>query len=291
MNLYGFRRLTKGDDIGAYFHPKFQMNHRELLSDIRRLPGKGTNPAIDYTGFEAFLTPRIAPNYNINEPIPYNLRPSDSTTTSESYDGPKNYRETSNNNRMKQLTPEHTENTHDLRQKSLTTNTTTMTTTMIIPNPITRKRSSSNDFNETNNDNNKRLPTLLPMINHDYMPKSKSKITQNIGFERMLQSTTAFYSKPPVKQQTQIQQQKPVQKPFLKNYSVATTFADNLFDMTEFDSDQIKNDIMNNNNNNNKNMSENNSYFEEYNRKQFGSEFDQLDFDLLFSNNSQTDNN
>ena len=42
LNLYGFRRLTKGEDQGAYFHPKFQRNRKDLLSEIHRLPGKGT---------------------------------------------------------------------------------------------------------------------------------------------------------------------------------------------------------------------------------------------------------
>lgn len=41
LNLYGFRRITKGPDQGAYFHPHFQRNKRELLGQIKRLPGKG----------------------------------------------------------------------------------------------------------------------------------------------------------------------------------------------------------------------------------------------------------
>lgn len=59
LNLYGFKRLNKGDDQGAYFHPKFRKNHKELLSDIKRLPGKGNVPNIDYSGFEDFLALRL----------------------------------------------------------------------------------------------------------------------------------------------------------------------------------------------------------------------------------------
>ena len=31
LNLYGFRRITKGEDQGAYFHPKFQHERQDLL--------------------------------------------------------------------------------------------------------------------------------------------------------------------------------------------------------------------------------------------------------------------
>lgn len=41
LNLYGFRRITKGDDSGAYFHPKFQQNKMELLCEIKRQPISG----------------------------------------------------------------------------------------------------------------------------------------------------------------------------------------------------------------------------------------------------------
>eukprot|EP00601_Ochromonadales_sp_CCMP2298_P005453 CAMPEP_0173207604 /NCGR_PEP_ID=MMETSP1141-20130122/22027_1 /TAXON_ID=483371 /ORGANISM="non described non described, Strain CCMP2298" /LENGTH=147 /DNA_ID=CAMNT_0014133911 /DNA_START=74 /DNA_END=514 /DNA_ORIENTATION=+ len=42
LNLYGFRRLTKGEDQGAYFHPKFQRSRREMMAEIKRLPPKGS---------------------------------------------------------------------------------------------------------------------------------------------------------------------------------------------------------------------------------------------------------
>jgi hypothetical protein len=47
LNLYGFRRVTKGDDVGAYYHPKFQRGRRDLIAEIKRLPGKSTTPYDD----------------------------------------------------------------------------------------------------------------------------------------------------------------------------------------------------------------------------------------------------
>lgn len=47
MNLYGFRRLSRGVDQGCYFHPKFQRDKKELLSEIKRLPIKGTLQTYD----------------------------------------------------------------------------------------------------------------------------------------------------------------------------------------------------------------------------------------------------
>ena len=40
LNLYGFRRVTKGEDTGSYYHAKFQRGRRDLISEIKRLPGK-----------------------------------------------------------------------------------------------------------------------------------------------------------------------------------------------------------------------------------------------------------
>jgi hypothetical protein len=47
LNLYGFRRLTKGDDQGAYFHPKFQRDRKDLIDDITRLPAKGAMETLE----------------------------------------------------------------------------------------------------------------------------------------------------------------------------------------------------------------------------------------------------
>lgn len=40
LNLYGFRRISKGQDNGAYFHANFQRGRPDLVAEIRRLPGK-----------------------------------------------------------------------------------------------------------------------------------------------------------------------------------------------------------------------------------------------------------
>lgn len=47
LNLYGFRRLTKGEDQGAYFHPKFQRGRKDLIPEIKRLPPKGSLPTLE----------------------------------------------------------------------------------------------------------------------------------------------------------------------------------------------------------------------------------------------------
>lgn len=47
LNLYGFRRMTKGDHHGAIVHPKFQRDRDDLLLEVRRLPAKSSNAAND----------------------------------------------------------------------------------------------------------------------------------------------------------------------------------------------------------------------------------------------------
>lgn len=44
LNLYGFRRITKGADQGAYFHPQFRRDKPELVGGIKRLPGQVCTP-------------------------------------------------------------------------------------------------------------------------------------------------------------------------------------------------------------------------------------------------------
>jgi len=43
LNLYGFRRITKGTDQGAYYHAKFQRGKSDLVGEIRRLVGNGSH--------------------------------------------------------------------------------------------------------------------------------------------------------------------------------------------------------------------------------------------------------
>lgn len=41
LNLYGFRRITKGPDTGAYCHPEFKRDYPENLAGIKRVVRKG----------------------------------------------------------------------------------------------------------------------------------------------------------------------------------------------------------------------------------------------------------
>jgi hypothetical protein len=45
LNLYGFRRITKGEMMGAYYHPRFQRDHPDTSCEIRRLHGRSSTPA------------------------------------------------------------------------------------------------------------------------------------------------------------------------------------------------------------------------------------------------------
>jgi hypothetical protein len=35
LNLYGFKRLTRGENAGAYTHPNFLQDHREQVKEIK----------------------------------------------------------------------------------------------------------------------------------------------------------------------------------------------------------------------------------------------------------------
>ena len=38
LNLYGFRKVAKGPDVGAYAHPNFMRGRLDQLPEVRRLP-------------------------------------------------------------------------------------------------------------------------------------------------------------------------------------------------------------------------------------------------------------
>ena len=59
LNLYGFRRISKGEDQGSYFHPKFQRHRKDMLFEIRRLPAKqhGSNSQPTEQLVDAFRRP------------------------------------------------------------------------------------------------------------------------------------------------------------------------------------------------------------------------------------------
>lgn len=45
LNLYGFRRISKGNDQGAYFHPKFIRGRRDIIHEIKRVSNKMPFPS------------------------------------------------------------------------------------------------------------------------------------------------------------------------------------------------------------------------------------------------------
>ena len=81
LNLYGFKRITKGEDLGAYFHPKFQRGRKDLLNDIRRIPNKSLGGYIDTYEYNPTDTasnqdpPPIQVDVFLNEsPVPNNRK-------------------------------------------------------------------------------------------------------------------------------------------------------------------------------------------------------------------------
>ena len=43
LNLYGFKKVAKGPDVGAYAHPHFIRGRLDLLPEVRRMPQGQTN--------------------------------------------------------------------------------------------------------------------------------------------------------------------------------------------------------------------------------------------------------
>ena len=73
LNLYGFRRVARGQDTGSYYHPQFQRHKPELVADIRRLPqGKNNISATAKnevgSGSSAKSLPSKSPLNSINAP-------------------------------------------------------------------------------------------------------------------------------------------------------------------------------------------------------------------------------
>lgn len=65
LNLYGFRRVTKGEDVGSYYHPKFQRGRRDLVPEIKRLPGKTSAYGHDDKS-KTSLLPHFSPENRFN---------------------------------------------------------------------------------------------------------------------------------------------------------------------------------------------------------------------------------
>jgi hypothetical protein len=73
LNLYGFRRVARGQDTGSYYHPQFQRHKPELVADIRRLPQGKNNISATVknevgSGSSAKSLPSKSPLNSINAP-------------------------------------------------------------------------------------------------------------------------------------------------------------------------------------------------------------------------------
>ena len=75
LNLYGFRRISKGEDQGSYFHPKFQRHRKDMLFEIRRLPAKqhGSNLQPTEQLVDAFRRPTAS---GVDSELEVKVRPS-----------------------------------------------------------------------------------------------------------------------------------------------------------------------------------------------------------------------
>lgn len=56
LNLYGFKRICKGDDVGAYYHVLFLRGRRDLLRDIQRVSTSGKGNKAEYEPETAYTT-------------------------------------------------------------------------------------------------------------------------------------------------------------------------------------------------------------------------------------------
>jgi len=81
LNLYGFRRITKGEDQGAYCHTKFVQNRHDLLDGIRRVATKSALSANN--NHEMNMAQSLRPPFERSH---YGTRSSSGATPSDSYE-------------------------------------------------------------------------------------------------------------------------------------------------------------------------------------------------------------
>lgn len=141
--------MTRGDDTGAYFHPNFRRDRHDLISSITRLPGKGSNPPVDYSEYIDCISTRsvhqtgeVKSVLASNVPIPF---PSYKGKQDEYYlyksvnlDPPK------------------------------------------VVYDISRRKRKAEDINS--------MMMAPAYISGPVVPRTKSKLTMNIGFEKLMET-------------------------------------------------------------------------------------------------------
>jgi HSF-type DNA-binding len=89
LNLYGFKRTTKGDDAGAYCHPKFLQGSRDDVKDIKRISILKSEEAAIKSEAAASLDVEVNDDASVDEAIEkaiLNDEPSRGCFTDESMD-------------------------------------------------------------------------------------------------------------------------------------------------------------------------------------------------------------
>lgn len=181
LNLYGFRRITKGEDQGAYFHPKFQHERQDLLDEIRRLPNKSalqseraSYPYYDNSGSSFNLRNNSRSSSNI-------VNNSSSSVSSSMNNGNSKIGNGGSNNTMTVVT-----RNSAAAAQSLISNNNNITSSIGDESSgnVNVTRHATREIFDDNPD------TQIPL------PKKMSKLSMNIGFGRDLRQG---WLKPPVK--------------------------------------------------------------------------------------------